>query len=171
MTRLTTLLCLFALSACGSPEPEADNAANATVAKPLPPSPKLAGVELMKPLHVFGTEPGWSLDLAPGSAVFTDFSTGKTVPEPLLSVAPVVSGNSAVYNSRGGQGTPAVLTLTAKECLEAGEPEDALPFTAELKINGKTLTGCAGPDTGKWHQVLTGMENANQAEANLSAAN
>lgn len=155
--RLTgaVLIGAFALSACGGGSVvvnAADNAAEpanaANAAAPVPikaPSVKLGDFELNQLIRAAGTEPFWTLDLGPGEMSFTDYSVETPKPEPFYWADPVVAGDTATYTTKNVAGDAVVLVLTRKDCLEAGEPEDAQPLTAELKIGAKTRTGCAGP--------------------------
>ncbi|MES2445190.1 MAG: hypothetical protein V4574_20390 [Pseudomonadota bacterium] len=138
---------MLALAGCGSQEPAVNVTANsAEAAKPVrPPSPKLGKVDLDQPLRAFGTEPFWTLDVAPGDMSFTDYSVETPKPEPYFPRSPVVTADKAVWTTKNEAGAAVVLTLTLKDCLEAGEADQTQPFTAELKIGDRTRTGCAGP--------------------------
>jgi uncharacterized membrane protein len=142
MMRIVMLAAVLALGGCGSKPAEKP----APKPKPSPTKPvaMLGTVDLTRPVHVFGVEPGWSLDVAPGDISFADFSGDKTDPQPFFPVSPQLAGDRASWTTRNVAGETVVLTLTAKECLDAGEPEDSQPLTAELKIGAKTLNGCAG---------------------------
>jgi uncharacterized membrane protein len=143
MRFLLPALPLLALAGCGSPEPAAAPA-NAVVAKPIP-GPKLGSIELNQPLRAFGTEPFWTLDVAPGDIAFTDHALPDPKPEPFFARSPVVADGKAVWTTKNVADEPVVLTLTLKDCLEGGEPDQTQPFTAELRIGDKVRTGCAGP--------------------------
>lgn len=142
---------LLSLAACSSPPAPADNAAdnsanaaNEAVFVP-PPGPQLGGVDLDQPIRAMGSEPFWTLDVAPGDMTFTDYSVSTPAPEPFLSVSPKISGDTATYTTSHGKGAPAVLTLTAKKCLDVGEEDNSQPLTAELRLGDRVLHGCAGP--------------------------
>ena len=143
MRAVLPILVLGMLAGCGSQAP-ADNASNAVVAKPIP-SPKLGGIDLNQKLRAFGTEPFWTLDVAPGDISYTDYSLADPKPEPFFAHAPVVSGDKAVWTTKNVAEAPVVLTLTLKDCLEAGEDDQTQPLTAELRIGDKVRIGCAGP--------------------------
>lgn len=126
---------------------EPANAANAAAPAPAPaaPSVKLSDFELNQPIRATGTEPFWMLDLAPGDMVYHDYSVDEPKPEPFYWVAPVLAGGAATYTTKNVAGEVVVLTLTRKDCLVVGEPEDTQPLTVELKVGAKTMRGCAGP--------------------------
>ena len=124
----------------------AENAVSAAAPAPVKaPSVKVGDFELNQLLRVFGTEPYWVLDLGPGEMIFTDNAAETPKPEPFYWADPVIAGDTATYTTKNVAGDVVVLTLTRKDCLEAGEPEDTVPLTAELRIGAKTRTGCAGP--------------------------
>jgi uncharacterized membrane protein len=135
------------LAGCG-PTPDEQAAANAANAAAVPaPTPvaMLGTVNIARPVRAFGTEPYWTLDLAPGEMSFVERDVENPPVTPFYPVAPAIAGDTATWTTRNPAGEPVVVTLTAKECLEAGEPEDAAPLTAEVKIGARTLHGCAGP--------------------------
>lgn len=145
--RRMTMIGLLALAGCGpQQEPPANATANAPVAAtPAGPPPPLGTVDLGQPLRAFGTEPGWVLDVTPGVITFTDYSVENPKPETFMPVIPAVAGGKAVWRTWNTAGEAVVLTLTLKDCLEAGEADMTEPLTAEFKVGGKTRTGCAGP--------------------------
>jgi len=143
MRAVLPILVLGMLAGCGSQEPAA-NSSNVTVAKPIA-GPKLGSVDLNQPLRAFGTEPFWTLDVAPGDMSYTDYALANPRPEPFFPHAPVVTGDKAVWTTKNVADAPVVLTLTRKDCLEAGEDDQTQPLTAELRIGDKVRTGCAGP--------------------------
>jgi uncharacterized membrane protein len=110
-----------------------------------PAAVTLGKVDLGKSVHAFGTEPFWGLDIDGTSLVYTDASLEELKPETFTDAARVVSGGKAVYTAKNKAGAAVTLTLTVEECLEAGEPEDAVPLTVELKIGDQVRHGCAGP--------------------------
>lgn len=136
------ILLLGMLAGCGPQEPAVTN--NVVVAKPIE-GPKLGKVDLNQPLQAFGTEPYWTLDVAPGDMSFTDYALANPKPEPFFPHAPVVTGDKAVWTTENVADEPVVLTLTLKDCLEVGEADQTQPLTAELRIGSKVRTGCAGP--------------------------
>jgi uncharacterized membrane protein len=155
--RILMLAAVLALGGCG-PKP---------AEKPVPtptPTPKpvkmLGSIDLNKAVRAFGVEPGWSLDVAPGDMSFTDFSGDKTEPQPFFPTSPVVTGDHANWTTKNVAGEAVVLTLTVKECLEAGEPEDSQPLTAELRIGVKTLHGCAGAKPAEFAPAENASDNA-----------
>lgn len=151
--RITMLAApLLMLAGCGGGGSvavnQSDNAATANVAapaKPAAPSLKLGDFELNQIIRVFGTEPGWTLDMGPGTMQYTDFAAEKPEAKPFYWADPVIAGDTATYTTKNVAGEVVVLTLTRKDCLEAGEPEDTVPLTATLKIGDATRHGCAGP--------------------------
>lgn len=120
--------------------------ANAAAPAPVKaPSVKLGDFELNQLLRVFGTEPFWTLDMGPGEFSFTDYSVDAPKAEPFYWADPVIAGDTATYTTKNVAGDPVVLTLTRKDCLEAGEEDQTVPLTAELKIGTTVRKGCAGP--------------------------
>lgn len=135
----------LALAGCGgAPADSVANNAAAPTPTP-PPSVKLGDFELNQRVRVSGVEPYWTLDMGPGEMLFTDFSTDVPKPEPFYWAAPAVTGDTATYTTKNVADEPVVLTLTRRDCLEAGEPEDTRPLTAELRVGDKVRKGCAGP--------------------------
>jgi uncharacterized membrane protein len=157
---------LLALGGCGKPPadtvalneaPVENLAANETVpdnaqiealalgnlAEP-EPAVMLGKVDLAQDVMGFGTEPFWSLNIHGTDIHYTDSSLETPVSEPFTGVKRVLTKGKAVYIASNSRGTPIELTLTAKPCLEVGEPEDTVPLTVELKIGGLVLHGCAG---------------------------
>jgi uncharacterized membrane protein len=150
--RTMTMIGLMALAGCSTQqEPAANATANtADVAviggtAPAGPPPPLGTVDLGQPLRAFGTEPGWSLDVTPGVITYTDYSAEDPKAETFMPAIPAVAGGKAVWRTRNTAGEAVVLTLTLKDCLEAGEEDMTQPLTAEFKMGGTTRTGCAGP--------------------------
>jgi uncharacterized membrane protein len=105
-------------------------------------------VDLGKDVHAFGTEPFWGLDISGTRLVYTDASLEEIKPESFADATRVVTGGKAVYTTRNKAGALVIVTLTAEECLEAGEPEDSVPLTVELKVGKELRHGCAGPAEG-----------------------
>jgi uncharacterized membrane protein len=158
MMRILMLVAVLALGGCGSkPTEKPTPKPKPTATKPMA---MLGTVDLTKPVHVFGVEPGWSLDVAPGDISFADFSGESIDPQPFFPVSPQLAGDRASWTTRNVAGETVVLTLTAKECLEAGEPEDSQPLTAELKIGAKTLKGCAGAKVSEFPDAENASDNA-----------
>lgn len=139
---------MLALAGCTASEP-ANSAQNGTAANASAPAfkpwPKLGGVDLGEPIRAAGTEPYWTLDLAPGDMLFTDHSVDSPAPVPFFAVMPKVEGAKAVYATKNEDGAAVVLTLTLEKCLDVGEEKNSQPLTATLRIGGRTLMGCAGP--------------------------
>lgn len=144
MIRVTATAAVLLLAGCNFSEPAPNSAENVTKPTP-PPSVKLGSVELLQPLRAFGTEPFWTLDLAPGDIAFTDYSAEDPKPEPFFARSPVAVGDKATWTTKNIAGEAVVVTLTLKDCLEAGETDETMPLTAELRIGAKVRTGCAGP--------------------------
>lgn len=125
---------------------EPANAANAAAPAPIQaPSLKLGDFELNQLIRAAGSEPFWMLDLGPGELVYHDYSVDAPKPEPFYWAEPVIAGNTATYTTKNVAGEVVVLTLTRKDCLDVGEPEDTVPLTVELKIGTQVRRGCAGP--------------------------
>lgn len=130
---------LLGLCGCGG-EP----AANA-VAKAPRPQMMLGAVDLLKPIRAVGTEPYWTLDMAPGDIIFTDFAAADPQPEPFYAVAPAIAGDTATYTTKNVAGTAVVLALTLDACTSTGEAGTTEPLAVELRIGARVLRGCAGP--------------------------
>ena len=147
--RTMIMIGLLALAGCSQQqEPAANATANAAefvVPAAAGPPPPLGTVDLGQPLRAFGTEPGWSLDVTPGVITYTDYSAEDPKAETFMPAIPAVAGGKAVWRTRNTAGDAVVLTLTLKDCLEAGEEDMTQPLTAELKMGATTRTGCAGP--------------------------
>jgi len=160
MRTLLMAAAVLALAGCDRSAPtnnvagniaEPSNAIVANVVEVAPQAPvaaMLGKVDLAKDLHAFGTEPFWGLDISGTKLVYTDGSLEEVKPESFADATRVVTGGKAVYTTTNKAGAPVVLTLTAKECLEVGEPEDADPLTVELKVGKDIRHGCAGPAEG-----------------------
>ncbi len=143
MRALLVAAAMLALGGCGS---GADEAAEANRAAPQPvPPPMLGGVDLNKPVRAAGTEPFWTIDIAPGSIVYTDFSSGQGEPTDFYPVSPKLAAGSATFPTQTPAGDPVTITLRAEPCRDAGEKGAAQPLTAEIKIGPRGFAGCAGP--------------------------
>lgn len=119
---------MLALAACGSDE-QPKNEATPT---PTPtPGPKLAGIDLNKPVRASGT--GWTLDIAPGRLTY---QAGKTAAVELYPIGPILSADRARYVTKTTDGAAATIDLIAKDCGDA-------PLTAAVAIGPRTLKGCA----------------------------
>jgi uncharacterized membrane protein len=129
------------LAGCGSSEPEpAANAANAAnVAVALPKGPMLGPVDLSLPVRAQGGAGGWTLDVAPGRLLFR--ARGDDAPTDFYPVMPDVQGGRAAYATQDPAGDRVTIVLTDAKCGQGG----AAPLTAELRIGGRALRGCAGP--------------------------
>lgn len=118
---------LLMLAACG-----ADETTNQAVPTPTPtPGPKLAGVELNKPLRATGT--GWTLDIAPGRLTY---QAGKAAPVELYPIAPALAADRARYVTKTTDGAAVTIDLIARAC-------DAAPLAVEATMGERKLTGCA----------------------------
>jgi uncharacterized membrane protein len=130
MRRRMMVAGLLALSACGGGEAPV----NEVTATPTPtPGPKLAGVELEKPLALSG--PGWTMAVAPGQITYTPKGDD---PVELYPRDPQVSGERAIWTTQTPTGEAVTIDLIAEAC-------DDAPMTAEVKIGARQLKGCAQP--------------------------
>lgn len=166
--RFVMVATVLLLSGCGNAAEEARKQGENVVFDPTvtqlkPTATSLAGVDFGKRVEAFGTEPYWQLVLEPGKIEFEDFSVEDGVKTAWAAVAPQVSGNSAVIETKTPKGEAVTITLTGESCLEVGEEEDSLPLAAVVKIGTRTLTGCAG-------QKLTGQEGAEADNAIAATA-
>jgi uncharacterized membrane protein len=139
-------LILLLLAGCGGSEsvtvPAANVAAKADVQPPAPVS--LAGVDFAGPVHTFGTEPYWALDISPERIRFQDFSIDDGEPDYWAPAVAKAASNGVVIETRTPAGEAATISFTGESCLEVGEEENRQPLTAVVKIGTRTLTGCAG---------------------------
>lgn len=136
--RLTPLLAaslILAAPILAACEPQAPAAPET----PPAPAPVLAGVDLGQPVRALGTEPFWSLEIAPDGLTFT----GVDRPEArTANPGPVVQGAAAEWTARAADGAEWRVTLTGADCSD-GMSDRTYPLTARLKIGDETLTGCA----------------------------
>ena len=133
----------LALAGCGGGEEVANNSAAPT---PTPtPGPMLGGVDLNKPLRASGTAPYWAIHIAPGTISFAD--KPEAAPMDLYPVSPRLAGDTASFDTQTPHAEPVTITLTAETCT-AGKAQ--LPLTAEARIGGRVLKGCAGQGAYEW---------------------
>lgn len=134
---------LLALGGCGSGGEE-NAAANVALPQPAPP-PMLGGVNLNQPIRVAGAEPFWTIDIAPGSIVYTDFASGEGEPTDFYPITPKLAGDRATITTQTPAGEAVTITLRAAPCSDAGEKGTVRPLTAEVQIGSRRFAGCAAP--------------------------
>ena len=139
MRRVLIMGFLLALAGCGGGE-EAGNNKTAPVAKPTP-KPMLGGVDLNQPLRASGTGPYWEIHIAPGTITYANAPDAED-PTDFYPVSPKLADGRAMFDTKTPEAEPVTITLTAQGCT-AGK--GTLPLTAEARIGGRTLRGCAGP--------------------------
>ncbi|ESQ74458.1 COG3650 family protein [Asticcacaulis sp. AC402] len=137
---LIALLAL-GLAAC---EPEISGGEPAAAPEPpatpggptVPEAPKkvIGGVDLSQPVNLVGTEPFWSVKVDGATMTYSSpEASGKPYP---LETTKIV--NSKAELAGGGLS----VTLTAGTCSD-GMSDRVYPLTAVVKLDGKTLNGCA----------------------------
>jgi len=111
----------------------AEPAATETAAAPTPLDAAFAG-----DLNAQGTEPFWAVEIRAGAL------TLKRPDHPELAVSHAgakAADGAAVWS--GGQGASALsVTLTKAACSD-GMSDRAYPLTADVRVGGETLKGCA----------------------------
>ena len=131
MRRLIGLAGLLVLAACG----EAETPDNSAAPSPTPrPGPKLAGVDLDKPLCASGGE--WTLDIAPGRLTYQ--ARKDAAPVELYPRSPSLSEGHARFVTETPAGEAVTIDLSAQPCKDA-------PLTADIAIGARKLSGCAQP--------------------------
>ncbi|GAA0639904.1 COG3650 family protein [Brevundimonas lenta] len=124
---------LLLVSACDS-----GGADTAPTVEPAEPAPKLAGVDLTRPVRLVGTEPFWGIELTGSEVVYS----GLDRPEQRGPQSkPVVQGTVATLATETAAGTGIEITLTATECSD-GMSDRTYPLTALVKVGEETLMGC-----------------------------
>lgn len=145
MRRLVIAGLALALAGCGGGEEVANNSAAPTPTPTPTPGPMLGGLDLNKPLRAAGTGPDWVIHIAPGTITFAD--KADAAPMDLYPVSPKLAGDIASFETQTPHAEPVTITLTDKACA-AGKEQ--LPLTAEARIGGRVLKGCAGPGAYAW---------------------
>jgi uncharacterized membrane protein len=138
MRRVLSLGFLLALAGCGGEEPGNNNAAPVT--KPVP-KPMLGGVDLNQPVRASGAAPYWAIHIAPGTIAYSDAPDMADLTD-FYPVSPKLADGRAVFDTKTPEAEPVTIILTAQACTGG---KQALPLTAEVRIGGRTLRGCAGP--------------------------
>lgn len=131
------LILALGLTAC---EPEIPGGEPAAATEPAAETPSdtvatLNGVDLTQPLSLIGTEPFWAIKTTPGSIVFTtpDEQAGRS-----FMAAPIYLENGAAQLKTGALEA----SLTPGPCSD-GMSDRVYPLTAQVKLDGQTLKGCA----------------------------
>jgi uncharacterized membrane protein len=138
MRHVLSLGFLLALAGCGGEEP--GNNSTAPAIKPVP-KPMLGKVDLNKPVRASGTGPYWAIHIAPGTIAYSDTPEMTDLTD-FYPVSPKLADGRAVFETKTPEAEAVTIILTAQACT-AGK--QALPLTAEVRIGGRTLRGCAGP--------------------------
>lgn len=108
-----------------------------------PAAVTLGGVDLGKPLRALGTEPFWGIEITPQEIVFTgvdraDFRAANPGPRE--------AGAGAVFAVKDAAGVELTLTLKPDTCSD-GMSDWVYPLSAEVKLGGEVLSGCAASQT------------------------
>lgn len=149
--RSAALLALLALAACKpaeqpAPPPGAESQASPSASptptgSPGPASrsePTATASPLPARMQALGTEPFWSIEIAPEGLRYSD-------PENIAGTAFAATAVSAEGGRRWSgtlAGEPLVLLVVPGTCSD-GMSDTVYPFTATLVRAGRTLNGCA----------------------------
>lgn len=145
--RVSVVMLLTLLAGCGGSDDggEAANVAlDPAVLVPKSTATSVAGVDLTKPVRAFGTEPYWTIDIAPGRIRFEDLDVKHGEPVEWTPQPAKVTGIVATIETRTSKGEVATIMLSGESCLEVGGEGSTLPLKAVVRIAARTLTGCAG---------------------------
>lgn len=111
--------------------------------QPAPAMTTLGGVDLGKPVRALGTEPFWGVEVSLDAIVFTGVDRADFQAEgPVLRMA----GAGAVFSAKDAAGAEIILTLKPDKCSD-GMSDFVYPLSAEVKVGGETLVGCAASQT------------------------
>jgi len=127
-SRITLLAALgaLALAACGR--------SNEQPAAP----PPAAALDVKRPLNALGTEPFWSLKIRPEGLSYSDVEIPMIeAPDPVFEP----EGAGASWTAAVQDGRRLAVHLEAKVC--SGLAGLSYPFTAQLTLGTKAMTGCA----------------------------
>lgn len=111
--------------------------------QPAPALTTLGGVDLSRPMRALGTEPFWGVEVSLDEVVFTGVDRADfRAATPVLRIA----GAGAVFTAKDAGGAELSLTLKPDKCSD-GMSDWVYPLSAEVRIGGETLTGCAASQT------------------------
>ena len=111
--------------------------------QPAPTLTTLGGVDLSRPLRALGTEPFWGVEVSLDEIVFTGVDRADfRAAGPVLRLA----GAGAVFTAKDAAGAELTLTLKPDTCSD-GMSDWIYPLSAEVKLGGETLSGCAASQT------------------------
>jgi len=111
--------------------------------QPAPTLMTLGGVDLSRPLRALGTEPFWGIEVSLDEIVFTGVDRADfRAAGPVLRLA----GAGAVFTAKDATGVELTLTLKPDKCSD-GMSDWVYPLSAEVKVGGETLSGCAASQT------------------------
>ena len=114
-----------------------------TACQPAPKPTTLGGVDLSRPLRALGTEPFWGVEVSLDEIVFTGVDRADfRAAGPVLRLA----GAGAVFTAKDAAGAELTLTLKPDTCSD-GMSDWIYPLSAEVKLGGETLSGCAASQT------------------------
>ena len=86
-----------------------------------------------------GKEPSWRVEIRPEEIRFLEPGAVRAFPP----VAARISGAAQTYTTRAREAPGAIeITLTERPCFDSMSGE-RFPYTAEVRFEGRTLTGCA----------------------------
>lgn len=99
-----------------------------------------ASIDLSKDIQARGMKPDWNLSVSKGTQV-TLMRPGKA---PVRATAPGAAISPAGVNlaAKAADGRPLKVTLHSHTCTLGGMQ---YPMTAQVAVDGETLSGCAGP--------------------------
>ena len=132
------MLPLLALAGC------MPDAGVATQPQPPAPPPVAAAAKVMAPvapLRLVGRDPMWTGRVARDGLVVGGMTPGRVR---AAWVEPVVSGTGLQWRTQTSEG-PLVITLTPEACSD--ESGQLYTFKAVVVSGGRTLNGCAAPET------------------------
>jgi len=138
---------LLLLAGCGGADDarEAENVAlDPAVLVPKSTATSVAGVDLTQAVRAFGTEPYWTLDIAPRQIRFEDLDIKHGKPVEWAPRPAKIEGITATIATLTPGGEAVTITLRGESCLDVGGEGSALPLKAVVRIGERTLTGCAG---------------------------
>jgi uncharacterized membrane protein len=130
------LLPLLAVVAACAPE---NGPASAPANRPAPPAGKKPDFSV--PLRLVGRDPAWTGRVAPDGLRIGGRTPGAVF---VPWFTPVVTGGVARWRTSTPEGSLDI-TLTPEACSDGTDQRYA--FSAVVVLNGRTLRGCAAPET------------------------
>lgn len=122
---------LFILAACTDPPGEITR-----------DSKPFAEIDESATISLLGTEPFWSLDIAPQEDAYeARYSTPDNIDGTAFAVTRFAGNNGLGFSGELG-GQPVQASITPGQCSDAMS-DRTYPYVATLAIDGTTLLGCA----------------------------